>query len=768
MVTMERFRTWGLLRDVFPPYLAHGVAHPLVRSHKKHETSLGITGVRKGKRLPEEDMVPMRYIALMFVVLTLVFSGPGSSRSWAEPTDPGRACDPGPVGWDVFRRLDLLPMIRCGVETKQFSSFNRDGGNVDGQKRYACYRTDPEDGCVIAEAVGPGEIDSIWFTRNRGNISANGEIRIDIDGERVVEAPLTDLVNGALGPPFVFPLVANADQTSGGNYVKVPMPFTSSMQISIDDVNYYHVTWRSFSEDGPITAFDPADQALDVIEMLEGAGDRDPKPGAASEETSGDFSLEPGDAVSIAAPDGPGTVREIALRLPAVESLRPVPQVWEETPVLADAFRDQFAYDYYPNYVPDTTSHELDGMLEDVRLRISFDGVTSVDVPVGEFFGAGTGEYDVPTLLFSMTTDADGAYRAWWPMPYVEGAEVELVNNSTEPVAGELTLLSEGASSVTEALNEGRAAYFGATSARAETELGRDFVFLEAPGQGHLVGVTHTMWPGPYQSEEHRANGLIRTYLEGDERIYSDGSRTPQLHGTGNEDFYEGGWYYNRSVFANPLNGNPVHEQTVDGCEVGCTGSYRLLLGDAVTFGDGIRFGIEVGAMNDEIRTYGSTAYWYGLDDPAYDSTDSLDIGNKGSEGSHRFTWTGEAVELTATFEGDDDGVEVTDEVVTSDQPTSFVLRTHPRNQGVRIRRTSDQGAGPQAVRVLVDGKDAGIWLQPLSNTFHRWRDDTFDVPAALTAGKSSLSLTLTPLEGTAPWSAAGYEALTRISPTGP
>jgi hypothetical protein len=44
-----------------------------------------------------------------------------------------------------------------------------------------------------------------------GNVSAMGTIRIDLDGHPVVNAPLQSLVDGALGAPFVFPLVANGE-----------------------------------------------------------------------------------------------------------------------------------------------------------------------------------------------------------------------------------------------------------------------------------------------------------------------------------------------------------------------------------------------------------------------------------------------------------------------------------------------------------------------------------------------------------------------------
>ena len=61
------------------------------------------------------------------------------------------------VGWDTYRRLDLLPYLPRDGETRQFSSFDRAGGNdndgFDG--RYTCRRT-TGDGCVLAEDSGAG------------------------------------------------------------------------------------------------------------------------------------------------------------------------------------------------------------------------------------------------------------------------------------------------------------------------------------------------------------------------------------------------------------------------------------------------------------------------------------------------------------------------------------------------------------------------------------------------------------------------------------
>src|SRR6202007_3297938 len=115
----------------------------------------------------------------------------------------------GPVGWDVYRHPEQLARLTTGVQTEQFSSFDRTGGNNDGfGGTYSCLRT-TADGCVIAEHDGAGEVNAIWFTRDNGDVRATGNITITLDGRDVVHASLQDLVDGKVGAPFVNPLVAN-------------------------------------------------------------------------------------------------------------------------------------------------------------------------------------------------------------------------------------------------------------------------------------------------------------------------------------------------------------------------------------------------------------------------------------------------------------------------------------------------------------------------------------------------------------------------------
>ena len=137
-------------------------------------------------------------------------------------------------------------MTRPGEHARLASSYDRRGANAD-HGRSACLRS-AAGRCVIAEHVGPGEIDSIWTTRPRaGDVRRTGTIRIELDGRTVLDAPLIDVVAGRLGAPFAFPAVAGARQASGAVWIKVPMAFRERMRITTSrSPDYAHVNYRTF------------------------------------------------------------------------------------------------------------------------------------------------------------------------------------------------------------------------------------------------------------------------------------------------------------------------------------------------------------------------------------------------------------------------------------------------------------------------------------------------------------------------------------------
>ena len=102
-------------------------------------------------------------------------------------------------------------------------------------------------------------------------------------------------------------------------------------------------------------------------------------------------------------------------------------------------------------------------------------------------------------------------------------------------------------------------------------------------------------------------------------------------------------------------------------------------------------------------------------------------------------TWTGY---LASQYEGEehsasgDDGRSFTGS-------SEFTVKIAPNNKGIRLRRRYDQQNPCQRARVSVDGRPVveRNWYQPWQNSYRRWGEDEFDIPASYTAGKSSVRI---------------------------
>ncbi|WP_328997595.1 DUF2961 domain-containing protein [Kribbella sp. NBC_00709] len=815
----------------------------------------------------------LRRAVVVLICSVLVLTGSVS----ASAGPPGN--DNGPVGWDVYRNLDRLPELQNGVRTKQFSSFGRDGTNNDGfDGTYSCLRT-TDAGCVIAEDSGPGEVASIWFTRDEGDVTKTGTITVELDGKQVLHGSLQDIVDGKLGAPFEYPLVANAVQTSGGVYIRVPMPYRSSMRITTQtNPLFYHVDYRQFPDANGIRTFDPNDKAEDVLALLNAAGTKDPKPVQPnSTTTKTPLDLAPGKQMTLADARGPGELSALRLKLPDLVGLdlksfaddgraflggstftlkidpantgvqltrrmdlrignqrarilvdgapagewaplKAQGAQWHDQtvdlPVALTAGKSQititnqfissdldfneFGYwadsvvggqvkrtdtlDVGPRHIADEQAHGYaitqqnwsgehemayaatdadaarvkpsDTLLAGVRVQVTIDGKKRVDAPLGEFFGSGLGENPVRSLFFAM--DPDGWYSSWWPMPYVAHATVTLVNPTTYPLKGQAEVTASRNARKAVDLATGKIGYFTALSTRGETTQGSDWTFADVAGRGKFVGVSQTM-------EGLLADGNTRGYLEGDERVYVDGERTPAIHGTGTEDFYESGWYFNAGTYSTPFHGNSAHEVRAGFCANECDGAWRLHITDSVAFQNQLDFGIEHGQQDDHPAIYGSTAFLYTASDFSARETDRVDVGSAVSRQQHGYADNGTQGGLSAVYEGDHDDVTLTDQVRSGTAPIRFTAKVDPANRGVTLRRTSDQNSPGQSAQVVVNGKDAGLWLQPLGNARQRWLDDNYQLPAAITSGRSSLDIELRP---TGPaWTASSYVVQSLVRP---
>jgi hypothetical protein len=672
-----------------------------------------------------------RALCAMFALMWGIAGTAAAGTARAEPVSPG--VGERVVGWDTYRRLDRLPYLSADTQTLQVSSFDRSGGDFDistGNRNGTggCLASGGA-GCVLAEDRGAGEVDSIWLTRDGGNVARIGNIRIDLDGRTVIDASLQSLVDGGLGAPFVWPLVANAVQSPGGVYIKVPMPYRRSMRISVaSHLEYYHVDYRRFATADGVSTFSPADPALDVIATLRGAGEADPKPAAPTAAHDRRIvSLPAGAGLTIAESTGSGMISALRLQLP----------------------------------------EPVDRLLTGLRLQIDFDGQTMVDSPVGEFFGAGLGGDTVQSLMFGAVRRPEGtlSLSAWWPMPFARAARVSLINTTDDPVPGiDTDVVTAPDPQWAPALAGGHAGYFTARSHAGPTTLGRDWLFADEHGHGKFVGVSHTIRGSRIKTS---FSDDAPYFLEGAERVYTDGALSPQWYGTGTEDFYEGGWYFKDGKhFSAPLTGQPDQRTATGGCADYCVAVYRLMLAEAIDYHSAIRFGIEHGKRNMVEPDYGSTAFLYTQPSETVTSSDEIEPSDPVSRILHIYTDADAADQvLIGTYEGDDDTRPVAGVVRSTHAPINFVVNIGTDNHGVLLRRTSDQSTGYQSAGVAIDGVPVGIWLEPRGNTFHRWLDDTYLVPESLTAGRDRLTITLTPIPEAPPWTASRYHIDTVTGP---
>jgi hypothetical protein len=366
----------------------------------------------------------------------------------------------------------------------------------------------------------------------------------------------------------------------------------------------------------------------------------------------------------------------------------------------------------------------------------------SVDAPIGDFFAMGHfGGFSTRSLMVG--ADTTNYLYCYLPMPFRQHGRIQLVSTRASATAGITCEIRHAASTD----QFGMIGYFKTRFNHEVHTLndGTDILFLDTAGAGKFLGVIESM------------KGNDRRYLEGDERIYVDNNRSPALHGTGTEDFYNAGWYFKFGTFSLPMQGNTAH--AVDAGDK--TAAYRFFLHDAVNFRTHIRASIEHGATNDfPVETW-TLAYYYLKTQPLAQLSDSLDIGKPTDESAHSFTDDSPigAASLTNTFEGEHDNVSITDDGRTSRGSCSFTMAITPVNNGVILRRMFDQNDLIQQAGVTVDGAVAGIWYHAGQNTTHRWREDEFMIPSTLTAGKSRITVALTHATGTPDWSAFKYWA---------
>jgi hypothetical protein len=150
----------------------------------------------------------------------------------------------------------------------------------------------------------------------------------------------------------------------------------------------------------------------------------------------------------------------------------------------------------------------------------------SIEVPVGDFFGAGWGSYSHLNSLM-VAVNPGSAFNCYWVMPFRKKCRITMTNINSEA----MTLFYQVDYTLTTIPDD--AAYFHAQFRRSNpVQKGIHTLVDSIQGKGQYVG-TYLAWG--VHNNGWWGEGEIKFYLDGD-------SQFPTINGTGTEDYFCGSY----------------------------------------------------------------------------------------------------------------------------------------------------------------------------------------------------------------------------------
>lgn len=440
------------------------------------------------------------------------------------------------AGIEGLYRLDLLPVLQSGVKTGAVTSYDRSEGNDDGfSGKYSFVRKEG-DHLVLADLKGPGCI-----TRIHTPTPTDDPIEFYFDGETTprVSLPFRKMFTGDVAP-FRRPLV---DYAGGGYTSYIPMPYAKSCKVVLrgKQLQFYDLNFSTYPAGTAVKTFDPktvSSQDLDRASAVFNGGRAsnfasvNSPPNSRLIEYPVEKTLEAGKSVTLFESKRGGRI----------SSLRLGP---------AEAFT---------------------GKDRDVLLRITWDNDKrpAVLMPAGDFFGYAWGKPAMGSSLIGTFGDTNYCN---FPMPFDRAAKIELVSlrkgDSSLPIRGEIVYCD-----AVRRPEEGK--FYAEWRRENPTTEGKPFTWLDTAGRGHIVGLS-------VQAQGIEPGNTF--FFEGDDKTVADGEMV--VHGTGSEDFFNGGWYDVPGRWDGPV------ARALSGCMayqryLSRTGGYRFFLNDAYRFDKGI------------------------------------------------------------------------------------------------------------------------------------------------------------------------------------
>ena len=656
---------------------------------------------------------------------------------------PPSGREPGTVVRGDLLKIEDLPLLRTGIQTHQFCTYDRAGDNYDWN--YFVLYTEPNGEVVIFDATGPGclyrQQMNVW--RSMGPYHADvKDVRIryyfdDEDKPRVdMDISLFFSEKNPLGI-FREPLAMNGDDDFRIMYHPMPfkkrlkialnrepggpgsdrMPWTGPAgQVPLPRPHWCHFTYHTYADAPGLSSWTPGQVSQELAALWDPQKrGQDPKPADGDTEIAKTLSLPAGQTVRLADIEGAGSITSVRLGLEPLS---------EET-------------------------------LFNTWIKMTWDGGPGAQAaaPLGAFFGGNRkvlgDSYSALLLGYS-----PAEMYCYFPMPFWRSAKIEIENRGHQDIASLRAKIRHKPASARPYPERECGTFYALYRKEFPRTEGHDYTYLDWRGRGHVVGHTTSRYD---------------TSMEEDERTYFDGNLSPQIHGNGFEDDHNMGW------------GLKNRQHAVFGAiaaDGGAGSVYRFFLPDLYYFQSAVKHGHQTYGPRSPVGHEGfyrvgneeSVVFFYGKETPGIALSDELDVGDRDSEKGHSYRVRGTREDLTGQYwyDGEYNNVlfptpPVRDDGVSLIGSSEFMVKIDPANRGVRLRRRLDKDVNRQKANVYVD--DRRVLERPWYTVDHdktyrniRWVDSDFEIPARYTAGKSRIRLRIENVNGAEkPWNEFRY-----------
>ncbi len=499
-----------------------------------------------------------------------------------------------PAGYEAYTAWEGWARLHLGVESDLASSYDRDGGGDD----YSQYEFPPglitgDVNAIVKTIEGPGVIYRFWMPHAMAR--QGFVVRMFFDGEATprIDTNSKTIMNGQFCY-FAAPLITTF---AGGQVCYEPIPFAQSLRIETRNKifppwanqHYYQYSYHTFPSETTVDSYTgqltpQQEQARsEVVSLFNNVGQHP----AGSSPTAVDVNvpatmISPDSSITLASLTGPALIRKLNIRM------------------------------------DDANDVELEGL----RLQVFYDGrqIPAIDISIAHFFGAGRERAVFRSIpMGTDSIDQNDGFYCYWPMPFHQSASIQLYNTTDEPIFVNRAKIEYEAKAIDRDM-----CYLHAVENTSTKQSGQIYhTLLSTTGRGHYVGDLLYV--------EQDFNNF--RMLEGDDVITVDGTRTQ--NGTGVEDTYNGGAYYNwvasqidepegvrpRSAIR-PLNGI-LYVDKKD--FLTRADQYRWRIADCIPFSRSIQVNIECKDAQTGSR-WTSAAFWYQLPYPLEDLNDDKNV----------------------------------------------------------------------------------------------------------------------------------------------